>query len=152
MEASSESPHLGHWVKVIDHSASVLSNRELKEYGLTRSSWYIIYHIYEVGEIYQKDLQNALEVESGTMAMLVNNLVKNGWLIRKDDENDRRVKKLQLTPDGKERWEKVPDFIQVLRDKMMAGISKDEEAMAVSVLKKAWFNLKEELEKPKEIT
>ena len=136
-------------IKIIDHSASIWSNRLLEPYGLTRSSWYIIYHINEVGEIYQKDLQNALEVESGTTAILVNNLVKKGWLERKDSEKDRRIKKLQLSPEGKERWEKVPNFIQILREKMMTGISKEEEEMTVSILKKAWINLKQEEDKEK---
>lgn len=144
MQASSESPHLGHWIKVIDHSASVWSNRFLDPYGLTRSSWYIIYHINEMGEILQKDLQNALEIESGSMAILVDSLVKKGWLKRKVSEKDRRVKKLELSPEGKERWNKVPNFIQILREKMMVGISKKEEELAVSVLKKAWINLKDE--------
>lgn len=144
MEASSDSLHLGHWIKIIDHSANVWSNRFLEPYGLTRSSWYIIYHINAIGEILQKDLQSVLEIESGSMAILVDGLVKKGWLHREVDEKDRRVKKLQLSSEGKERWDKVPNFIEILRDKMMAGITKEDEAYAVSILKKAWTNLKDE--------
>lgn len=141
MEISPQSKHLGHWIKVIDHSVSTWSNRFLEPYGLTRTSWYIVYHIYETGGSLQKDLQNFLGIESGSMAIIINGLVNKGWIQRKSVEKDRRVKRLELTSEGKKRWEKVPDFIQILRKKMMSEISEDEEAKAVAVLIKAWKNI-----------
>ena len=146
MEVSPQSTHLGHWIKVIDHTVSVWSNRFLEPYGLTRSSWYIIYHINVVGEILQKNLQNALGIESGSMAILIDGLVKKGWLERKSGMKDRRLKALKLSNEGKERWQKVPDFIEILREKMMNGISKEEEAQAVSVLIKCSDNINKEIE------
>lgn len=144
MEISPKSKHLGHWIKVLDHSATIWSNRLLEPYGLTRSSWYIIYHIYQTGGILQKDLQNALGIESGSMAILIDGLVKKGWLQRKPVEKDRRTKRLELSAEGKKKWEDVPNFIQILREKMMMGIPEEDEAVAVSVLKRAFDNLNKE--------
>lgn len=144
MEISPQSKHLGHWIKVLDHSATIWSNRVLEPYGLTRSSWYIIHHIHQNGGILQKDLQNALGIESGSMAILIDGLVKKGWLERKPVETDRRTKRLELSSEGEKRWTKVPNFIQILREKMMNGITKEDELLAVNILKKAFNNLNKE--------
>jgi len=144
MEASSESPHLGHWIKVVDHALTLRSNRILKPYGLSRASWYVVYHVNEIGQISQKKLQDELGIESGTMAILVDGLVRKGWLNRISDEKDRRANYLQMTPKGSARWRKVPNFIQALRKEMMTGITKEQEANAVTVLKKVWANLSKE--------
>lgn len=144
MEISPQSKHLGHWIKVLDHSATIWSNRLLEPYGLTRSSWYIIYHIHQTGGILQKDLQSALGIESGSMAILIDGLVKKGWLQRKPVEKDRRTKRLELSAEGKKKWVEVPNFIQILREKMMNGIPEKDETLAVSVLKKAFDNLNKE--------
>ena len=144
MEISPESKHLGHWINVIDHSVSIWSNRLLEPYGLTRTSWYIVYHIYQTGGSLQKDIQNFLGIESGSMAIIIDGLVKKGWLQRKSVEKDRRTKRLELTPEGRKRWSSVPDFIQILREKMMVGITKEEELIAVEVLIKAWKNINNE--------
>ena len=128
MEISLQSKHLGHWIKVLDHSATIWSNRLLDPYGLTRSSWYIIHHINLTGGILQKDLQNALGIESGSMAILVDGLVKKGWLQRKSVKTDRRTKRLEFSSEGEKRWKDVPNFIQILREKMMKGISEEDVA------------------------
>ena len=136
-----ESPHLGHWIKMIDHSVTVRSNRILKPYGLSRASWYILYLVNEAGKISQKKLQDDLGIESGTMAILVDGLVHKGWLNRISDEKDRRANYLRLTAKGSSQWKKVPNFIQNLRKEMMEGITREEETQAVNVLKKVWANL-----------
>lgn len=141
MEVSQQSTHIGHWIKVLDHDATVWSNRMLEPYGLTRSSWYIIYHITTIGEILQRDLQNALGIESGSMAILVDGLVKKGWLERKTSLKDRRLKVLSLSPGGLKRWKDVPNFIEILRNKMIDGITEEEEKQTVAVLIKCWHNL-----------
>ena len=150
MEVSPQSTHIGHWIKVLDHDTTVWSNRFLEKYGLTRSSWYIIYHINEVGEILQRDLQDVLGIESGSMAILVDGLVKKGWLKQKTALKDRRYKAITLSPEGLKKWKKIPNFIEILREKMMKGITKEEEAQAVSVLKKCWNNLNEKPSSSKE--
>lgn len=142
MEADQDSPHLGHWVKILDHETIVRGNRLLKPYGLTRSSWYVLYHISQAGRVSQRKLQEILDIESGSMAIIVDGLVRKGWLDRISSETDRRANYLRLTPKGTARWKTVPDIVAVLRKQMMAGITKEEEATTVEILKRSWLNLR----------
>jgi DNA-binding MarR family transcriptional regulator len=141
METSSESAHLGHWIKVVNHSMIVESNRILEPYDLTLSMWYVLYQIVAAGQLAQKKLQINLGIESGSMAITVDRLVRKGWIQRTKDERDRRANYLRLTGKGASRWKKVPDFVQMLREKMMKNVSNEDEPKAIQVLKMCWNNL-----------
>ena len=141
MEASPQARYLGHWVKVINHDATVKMNRLLKPFGLTRSSWSVLYQVNGAGRISQKALQEDLGIESGSMAIVVDGLVRKGWLDRTSSEKDRRANYLKLTPKGSARWKTVPDIGAAMRKEMMRGVTEEEESAAVATLKKCSANL-----------
>jgi DNA-binding MarR family transcriptional regulator len=136
-----DSHHLEEWVRMIDHQLTIEGNRLLKPHDLTRASWYVLHHVSEAGEISQRRLQEMLGIESGSMAIIVDGLVRKGWLDRITSETDRRANYLRLTPRGLSRWKTVPNIESMLRKKLMREIMKEEEADAVSILKKVWTNL-----------
>jgi MarR family transcriptional regulator, transcriptional regulator for hemolysin len=146
MEASPQTRYLGHWVKVINHDMTIRGNRLLKPFGLTLSTWSVLYQVSGAGQISQKKLQEGLGIESGSMAIVVDGLVRKGWLDRSSSERDRRANYLKLTPRGASRWGTVPDVVTVLRGEMMKGVTGEEEATAVSILKKCSANLANAIE------
>ena len=141
MSVPSRAPHLGYWVKQVDHAVTIRVNRLLRSSGLTRGSWQLLYHVSEEGKVPQKRLQGLLGVESGSLAIMVEKLVRAGWIQRRCSETDRRARVLQLTLDGTARWKKLPDILSVGGKEMMRGITTADEANAVSVLRKAVTNL-----------
>ena len=141
MEASPHAKKLGYWVKVVNHAAMIKTNRLLKPFGLTQSSWYVLFHVSAAGRIPQKKLQEDLGIESGSMAIIVDELVRKGWLLRAPDERDRRANHLELTSKGTTRWKSVPDIVALVSKEMMRGVTEEEEAGTVAILKKCWANL-----------
>lgn len=141
MGASQTTGGLGHWVKMINHDKTIRMNRLLKPFGLTESAWYVLYHINQAERISQKTLQETLRIESGSMAMIVDSLVRKGWLERTSSEKDRRANYLKLTVRGAARWKTVPDIASILRKQMMRGVTEEEEEIAVAILKKCSANL-----------
>ncbi|MGI0054557.1 MAG: MarR family winged helix-turn-helix transcriptional regulator [Thermoplasmata archaeon] len=131
-------------MKRVEHAMRVQMDRLLAPSDLTRGSWYILYHVNEEGEISQRKLQDVLGIESGSLAILVDKLVRKGWLQRSSSHEDRRAKFLRVTPEGAARWKRVPDIASILRPRMMKGITLREAEAAVSVLKKVWENFEEE--------
>lgn len=57
--------------------------------------------LYLKGDISQKDIQDKLQIQSGTMSEVINKLENKGLLVRQRDENDRRKVILHLTEEGK---------------------------------------------------
>jgi DNA-binding MarR family transcriptional regulator len=141
VEASPHAKSLGYWVKVVNHAATVKMNRLLKPFGLTRSSWYVLYQVSSTGGTPQKKLQADLGIESGSMAIIVDELVRKGWLARTPDKKDRRANNLELTSKGATRWKSVPDILSLLGREMLRDVTEEEQAATVAVLKKCWANL-----------
>jgi len=141
MEAGPTASNLGHWVKMLNHDTTIKMNRLLKPFGLTRSAWSVLYQVNQAERISQKTLQKTLRIESGSMAMIVDSLVRKGWLERTSSEKDRRANYLKLTPKGAARWKTVPDVVSTLRKEMMRGVTEEEEKAGIAVLKKCWANL-----------
>lgn len=52
MEASPQARYLGHWVKVINHDVTVKISRLLKPFGLTRSSWSVLYQVNAIDDLF----------------------------------------------------------------------------------------------------
>jgi DNA-binding MarR family transcriptional regulator len=141
VEASPHARKLSYWVKIVNHAAMVKMNRLLRPSGLTTSSWYVLYNVSKAKRIPQKKLQAELGIESGSMAIIVDELVRKGWLLRAPDERDRRANYLELTPKGATRWKSVPDIVSLVSKEMMRDVTEEQEAGAIATLRKCWANL-----------
>lgn len=136
------STHLGHSIKRLYTLMGQYFNDVLRPYGVAHSQWYMLLYIskHPLG-VTQKELQEVLQVESATLTAAVNTLEQKGWVVRQQNTTDRRVKELKLTSAGHELWQSLPDPIQAIRERMLQGISADEEKTARHILDKAIKNL-----------
>ncbi len=133
--------HLAHSVKRLYHLMGQHFNEVLRPYGVARSQWYMLFYIHQSGGLAQKDLQGILQVESATLTAAINVLEKKGWVMRTPNATDRRINELQLTPAGRKLWEALPDPIMEIRQRMLKGISVEEEELARRILDRAIENL-----------
>ena len=117
------------------------TNDVLRPYALARSQWEVLYRIAGSDGVTQKDLQVTMKVESGTLTGIMDSLVKKGWVVREEHPHDRRIKLLRMTEQGRQKWRDIPNPIDVLRPRMMNGITPEEEAFVVKLLQKAVSNL-----------
>ncbi|HET7580004.1 MAG TPA: MarR family transcriptional regulator [Bacillales bacterium] len=139
--------NMGHWVKRLDHAITNKLNDILRSYGLARSQWEVLFKIMHLDEPTQKELQNSMGVESGTLTGIIDSLVRKNWVTRLEHPKDRRVKVLEITEEGRERWAVMPNPIFVGREQMMKGINREEEQFVIKVIKKALNNLESEKQK-----
>jgi DNA-binding MarR family transcriptional regulator len=115
----------------------------LKPHGLGRSQWQVIARVARSGTLAQRELQQAMQIESATLTGIVDTLVAKGWLERAGSTSDRRVKMLLLTPAGRERMESIPDPYQVVEHRMLEAIPDDDRAQAQRVLEAMIRNLED---------
>ena len=66
----------------------------------------------------QKDLAQALALDSSSIVRLIDGLQAQGWVARLDDA-DRRVKRIQLTPAGQAKVEAVKKVVAEVRGEVM---------------------------------
>ncbi|MCU5111496.1 MarR family transcriptional regulator [Bacillus wiedmannii] len=78
-----------------------ISNIEFKEYDLTKGQYLYLVRICENPGIIQEKLAEMIKVDRTTAARAIKKLKINGFIDKKDDEHNKKIKKLFPTEKGK---------------------------------------------------
>jgi len=95
-------------IGMIARALDSISNIEFKEYDLTKGQYLYLVRINEDPGIIQEKLAEMIKVDRTTAARAIKKLEVNGFIQKKDDPHNRKVKRLFPTEKGKN----VYPFIQ----------------------------------------
>jgi MarR family transcriptional regulator for hemolysin len=99
-------------------------NRALAEHGLSDAKALPVLQIARAGGgLRQGVLAEELGVEGPSLVRILDQLCAASLVERRDDPNDRRAKTLHLTPEGETLAVVVEDAVQVVRFRVLAGVS-----------------------------
>lgn len=93
--------------------------------------------------VYQKDLENVLNLRRATVSGVLQTMEKNGLLKRVVDSDDTRVKKVILNPETKKKFTQKKDRILELENLITKNISDSELETFYIVIDKMKNNIKE---------
>ena len=88
----------------------------IKEMGLTRSQWMVLYWLYSDGVQSQTELAEKLSIAKQPLGKIIDKLEQEGWLVRKKNPDDKRQKLVSVT-------NKIQPFIKPLSE-VVDGIDK----------------------------
>lgn len=88
-------------IGMIARALDSISNLEFKEYDLTKGQYLYLVRICENPGIIQEKLAEMIKVDRTTAARAIKKLEINGFIKKKDDENNQKIKKLFPTEKGK---------------------------------------------------
>jgi MarR family transcriptional regulator for hemolysin len=75
----------------------VLYDRQMASIGLTRSQWWLLTYLYFKDGINQKDLASLMDMEKAPLSRLLDRMEIKGWILRKNETKDRRIKNIYLS-------------------------------------------------------
>ena len=104
--------------------ARVYSN--ISKYNLSESQIETLEALFHLGPLTQKQLGTKLMQSGGNITMVIDNLEKLGYVIRKRGKPDRRFFTIYLTDKGRE---KIKEIFPVLKDsiiKELKALSRSE--------------------------
>ncbi|WLV23708.1 MarR family transcriptional regulator [Aciduricibacillus chroicocephali] len=105
----------------------------------------VLHQLDEHGALKQTELANMLGYTPGAMTNIANRLLKEGFASRERDEQDRRIVRLALTPDGKDFLKKAHEKGAQLRQEVFEKLDKNELDEYLRIQKKL-VGILEELE------
>ena len=88
----------------------VLYDRQMSSIGLTRSQWWLLTYLFFKDGINQSELAILMDMEKAPLSRLLDRMEKKGWVIRKNENKDRRTKNIYLS-------ETIKPLISSMRDK-----------------------------------
>lgn len=114
-------------IGTIARALDSISNIEFKEYELTKGQYLYLVRICEHPGIIQEKLSEILKVDRTTAARAIKKLELNGFIERKDDPYNRKIKKLFPTEKGESVYPYIRSEHIHSEYVALAGFS-DEEA------------------------
>ncbi len=87
-------------------------------------------------DITQKELQDILEISSGSLSEILQKMEDSSLVERKKSSNDKRQVKLTLTPAGKDRALQVKEHYFRTLDRMFECLDVDEKEQLDGILEK----------------
>jgi DNA-binding MarR family transcriptional regulator len=115
----------------------------LKPYGIGRSQYQVLSRVAREGTLTQKDLQHAMHIEAATLTCIVDVLAAKGWLERLESPDDKRVRVLLLTDDGRDKLARIPDQYEAVEVCMLSGVPDPDRATARALLEAMILNLED---------
>ncbi len=114
--------------------AGKLFDRRLVSLGLTRAQWLALVHLTRMGASTQAALADVLEVETATIARMIDRLEVAGWIERNPSPTDRRVKLVSVTTKAGAIMDKAAEVGRQLREEMLVDLTEPEQQRLVGAL------------------
>ncbi|MFY0758214.1 MarR family transcriptional regulator [Metabacillus dongyingensis] len=128
-------------IGMIARALDSISNIEFKEYDLTKGQYLYLIRICENPGIIQEKLAEMIKVDRTTAARAIKKLAMQGFIEKKDDDNNKKIKKLFPTGKG----EKVYPFLkregEYSNMVALSGFSEEEIDIIYNLLQKVRKNV-----------
>jgi MarR family transcriptional regulator for hemolysin len=117
------------------------ADQRARDFGMTRAQWAVLARVEKSEGLKQTELADTLDLQPITVTRLIDRLCDNGLIERRSDPDDRRAKRLYLTPAARP----VLDDLARLGTDLMARVLAGLEAAAVEQLLSQLLTLKTNL-------
>ena len=126
-----------HYVEEMISSYGSYYESNINNQDLTLNEFSILLRIRFQGVATQHDLVKLFKVSGAYIAKLLSKFEEYGYIIRKEDPQNRRKKLVKLTDEGIKKNDELIDIIQRWEDKVTDNISEEE----LKTLKKILYKI-----------
>jgi len=109
--------------------------------GISPTQFRLLTHLVADGPLSQAELSEMLSITPPSTVKLIDRMQRDGWVIRKADDKDRRVNKIDYTKKARKVWEEATIHSRRLLKQAYRGISENEINTVITVLAKVRKNL-----------
>ena len=128
---------LQQWMEVAMRRSMRHFLRFARESGLSMSHFGAIFYIHRLGSCGVTEIGEHLGVTSAAASQMLDRLVDQGLVLRTEDQQDRRVKRIELTEKGLQVFEGGIQARQAWLDELadtLSGAEKQSIAAALQIL------------------
>ncbi|MFD2211693.1 MarR family winged helix-turn-helix transcriptional regulator [Virgibacillus halophilus] len=133
-------------IGMIARALDSISNIEFKEYDLTKGQYLYLVRICENPGIIQEKLAEMTKVDRTTAARAIKKLEMNGFIEKKDDARNKKIKKLFPTEKGGNVYPFIIRENDHSNTVALAGFSKTEVETISKLLQRVRKNIEKDWE------
>lgn len=128
-------------IGMIARALDSISNIEFKEYDLTKGQYLYLVRICEHPGIIQEKLAEMIKVDRTTASRAIKKLEKNGFIERREDKYNKKIKKIFPTMKGENVYPKIKRENDHSNNVALAGFSEREVEIISHLLQRVRKNI-----------
>jgi MarR family transcriptional regulator, transcriptional regulator for hemolysin len=109
-------------------------DRRVRRLGITRSQWLVLTRLHRHPGASHSELADMLEVEKATAGRMIDRLEANGWVTRRAEPDDRRVKRVYLTAEAERVHKRIWRVAEATVEDALADLSSRESKQLMALL------------------
>ena len=110
-------------------------NERLRPLGLSQARWMVLLHLSKRGDgVVQKALAEWLGIEGPTLVRILDRMMEDGWIERRESATDRRAKTVHLTKQSCAIIKQINKVAAQLRGELLADIDPADVETCMRVL------------------
>ncbi|MGN0637658.1 MAG: MarR family winged helix-turn-helix transcriptional regulator [Huintestinicola sp.] len=139
--------HIGRYVNRLSKDIRYSINGYLLEkgYSMTGEQCRILGFIRYCNDsgscVYQKDIENSFGIKRSSVASILANMEKGGYIIREVDKSDARIKKVFLTDEGQKLQTEIGRTIGMIEEMITRNMSDKEKRELIRLTQLAISNI-----------
>lgn len=102
---------LDKWVSILHRKFQVYINKRFKEYNVSSSEFFYLMTLNKSDSLSQDQLSKELYIDKAAVARTLKNLENKGFIIRTQDSDNYKIKRVSLSDNGKELVPKLGEIL-----------------------------------------
>lgn len=138
---------MGRWISLINRYTQIYLGKELKPYEMGPGQGIPFVELFANEGKSQDELSALIKIDKATTARSLAKLEDKGYIIRKTDSSDNRIRRVYLTRKAKKF---APTFLAIFNawsDNLVQNFSREEKEQLLSFLERMGHNAMNMLEK-----
>src|SRR5580700_1195802 len=120
----------------------VCADHKAGQFGMSRAQWAVLARLERAEGLKQSELADMLDLQPITLTRLIDRLCDAGLVERRSDPDDRRAKRLFLTPAAQPVMDRLHILGEELMGQALEGLEPEETALIISKLNLIKDNLR----------
>lgn len=112
------------------------SNAKFRELGLGNNAFIYIIRSYEKPGMFLGELADSVQIDRTTAFRTVRKLVDSGYLELKDDQSDKRLRRVYVTKKAAALYPELHAFEQLCSDRLVSNLTDQEQTELKKLLSK----------------
>src|SRR6516164_6462399 len=112
------------------------------QFGMTRAQWAVLVRLDRSEGLNQSELAEVLDLQPITLTRLLDKLSDSGLIERRSDPDDRRAKRLFLTPAARPLLKRLAELAEELMGTALAGLDQRDSKALLAQLSTIKDNLR----------
>ncbi len=127
----------------VNRSINQRFNRKLKPYKMRLSHFRVLHHVFMKEGATQNELAASLDLDKITMAKMMEKLVREGYVEKRADREDKRYYSVYSTPLAKEKQEEFREIVNEINVVLRDAFNEEESLAVVGLLDRLLDRLEE---------